>query len=334
MRNLSQPAPLARDGPVRDLGQAGPVRSTLGVEPVPAAQLLAAEAVVEDRAAVVPAALVLRADLLQHRRCTPRPAPAPCPAAGRRRRVQGVRRRPASTGRCPASRPACPAGSSRPCRPQPLQVRHARHVHLGLAAGPRRRVRSASSKWRPEVGHRGHRRRRCRQASFAPTITVTSSGLRVAACGHLPGQVGHPGAGHRRSSSCAAAASACPSSRTREAVDLGVGAGRPGDLGAVGQHRTGVEAAGDGVADGRDRARAAVPDGVRLRRRLRLAPRCRTGPAESPPTASQPADAHARQRPPTRDGDSAGAVAVASASPGPLVVVHSATRGTASPPAE
>ena len=137
----------------------------------------------------------------------------------------------------PASRSACPAGCHAR-RPEPFQVGHARHIDLGLRHAVRNRFSAVSNEVRkhPPVS--------CAKPPPAGVVgtchDVTSRAVRPRP---VSGPADRPSWRRSwRSSSCWRVRA--PGAGT-PGVDPGVPTGRPGDLRAVGEHRTGVEATGD-----------------------------------------------------------------------------------------
>ena len=265
-----------RDLAVGDLRQ--PRLAVLaGVEPVPRAQLGAGEA--DSRR---PRRRRSGTRGPPHTRpaapcCTPRPARTRPGAAS----TAAAPRSSASAsidGQMPSFQICLPSGLPRP-------VDHSRFRSGTLATYTwdlrqhGAHVRSAVSKSARKAGHRRHAPRRRRGRRRWPRSSP-SPGPGVAAAARPSGRADRP-SGPRSSRVPAVRGRRRAQQPQGERVDLGVGAGRPGDLGAVGEHRTGVEAAGDGVAHGGERAGAAVPGGSGAGRRLREAASARADGAAS-----------------------------------------------------
>ena len=161
-----------------------------------------------------------------------------------------------------------PSGLLPPRRPQPLQVRHARHVHLGLRQRTGAAVSAPCSKVErnsPDGGHLGDR---------VPAGVVGADHhrdqLRLARRGRvdLAGQIGHPGARSRRSSSCA--------SRRARGAQQPHGEARTTSV-PVAQDTSGQSESTEQASKPRvmESPRAAIELGLRVPGGVRLAPAAR-----------------------------------------------------------
>ncbi len=261
------------------------------MEPIPAAQLIRREGVLEHGAAVVAAQRVLRADLAQHLVVLHHPRPHLF-APGRRPR--GRRQRIGEHGLTDPQLPDLPHHREvLALLPQPLQVRHAGDVHLG-GGGRGPQAREGLFETGPELRHRRHRRSRgpagvVRAHHHRDQVGLVRGGPR-----QLSRQVRHPRAGHRVVPAPGGSLGV-PEQPGGEGADRGVVPGGPGDLRAVGQDRTGVETTRDGVAHGRDRGGCRVPARRALRPALSalLARPARAAPGGRP---GQQDDRRARAR--------------------------------------
>ena len=248
-------------------------------------------------------------------RCTPPPGPAPA----RRRAVAAASSASASPS-IDGQMPELPDLLAQRVGPRPATT---------AASGPARSTRTPGSSGSAprSVPQRVLERRRgsrppsviagteSRQASLAPTITVTSSGFCARRLRHLAGQVGHPGPGHRVVPAALRPPGA-PEQPYGEAVDLGR---VPVAQDTSGQSDSTEQASKPRVMESPTAAMEAgllSQAGVRRRRTARPAPACRPAPGESPPTASQPA--------------TPSTAAAAAASDGPRTVTRSASAGSPS----
>lgn len=164
------------------------------VEPVPAAQLLRGEGVLEHRPAVVAAQLVLGADLAQCLVVLHHARPHLLPAG---RRALRPRQRFGEHGLTDPQFPDLPHHRAvLALFPQALEVRHRGHVHLrGRRRGPQ--LLEGLLETGPELRHRSHRRSRRTAGVVRAHHHRDQAGLVLRGRGQLPRQVRHPRAGHR-----------------------------------------------------------------------------------------------------------------------------------------